>query len=66
MTPAAFNRAWEERPRRFAASRAQHREVAELAGKAGIEKPRVFWSHDAVKAIERLERIVREPSLGPM
>jgi hypothetical protein len=67
MRPAEFNRAWEERPRRWPASRAQRGRIAVLAAEAGIEPPLgVFWSHDASKVINRLEAYIREPTLGPM
>jgi hypothetical protein len=66
VTRAAFNRAWEERPRRLPASRAQRLRIAELARLAEMETPRVFWSSDAEKVIKRLESTVREPTLGAM
>lgn len=69
MKPAVSTRSpripsprFERRP----ASRAQRYRIAELARLAEMETPRVFWSHDASKVIERLERMVREPTLGPM
>jgi hypothetical protein len=66
VKPSDFNRAWGERRRRYAASRAQRQRIAELSEMAGIERPRVFWAHDADKVIERLESMVREPTLGAM
>lgn len=66
MTRADFNRAWEERPRRWAASRAQRQRIADLAAMAGVERPVVVWSKDADEVIDRLERMVREPTLGAM
>jgi hypothetical protein len=66
MRPSDFNRAWEERPRRWAASLAQRRRIEDLAAMAGVEMPRVLWSQDADEVIDRLERMVREPTLGAM
>jgi hypothetical protein len=28
-----------------------------------MEKPHVFWAHDAAEVIERLEGLVRQPAL---
>lgn len=66
MKPTEFNRTWEERPRRRAASRAQRRRIADLAAMAGVERTLVVWSQDADEVIKRLERMVREPTLGAM
>jgi hypothetical protein len=40
--------------------------LVHLARVAGIEVPQVRWRAEASKAITRLERIAREPTLGPM
>jgi hypothetical protein len=41
----------------------QHHRIAELAGELNMEKPTVFWSHDAVEVIKRLEAMKRQPVL---
>lgn len=52
------------RPLRLPARAHQHRRLDELATELGIEKPHVFWAHDARDVIERLEAITRQPSLS--
>ena len=55
-----------DRYSRRPANAAQRRTLAYLSRTAGMEEPRVYWSHQASDAIDRLEQMVREPTLGPM
>lgn len=43
---------------------AQHQRIAELAEELEMERPAVFWSHDAVEVIQRLEAMKRQPVLA--
>jgi hypothetical protein len=62
----AFQRAERTRSRRKPATAPQRRRIAELARKAGVEPPRVYWSTDASKVIDVLGKMVRQPTLGRM
>lgn len=57
-----------ERTRRLRrpATPAQRHRIVQLAAELEMEVPRVFWSVDAQKVIERLEKMRRQPTLGPM
>jgi hypothetical protein len=66
VTGAAFKKGERGRRIKRPASAAQRHEIVRLAHIAGIETPRVFWSHDASKVIGQLESIARQPTLGPM
>jgi hypothetical protein len=63
LNSAAFTRAERTRRRSQPVSAPQRRKLAYLARIAEIEMPVVHWAHQASDAIERLEGIVRQPTL---
>jgi hypothetical protein len=63
---AAFIRADRKRQLRRPATAKQRHRIAKLAAEVGMEIPHVYWRTDASTVIERLEQMVRQPTLGPM
>jgi hypothetical protein len=45
---------------------AQTRTLGRLARIAGVEMPVCRWSSEASDAIDRMETVARQPTLGPM
>lgn len=63
---AAFIKAERARRTRLPATARQRHRIAALAAAIGMELPQVYWRSDASKVIERMESMLRQPTLGPM
>jgi hypothetical protein len=66
MRSPAFQRAERARKRFRPATPAQTRELVRLSHTAEIETPQVRTKAQASDALTRLEKFLREPTLGPM